>query len=368
MKLATLVIAAFASAPAAALTAPPTDCPLRNAPFSVDSPLLDILLSAKATAAANVATSGAVSKLSPFFTSTEPPTFATIITLRQAIAPGGSDQKLLVDLDSKLRALPVTAADRLARCARYDNERPHFALRTGRPHLLLFEKITGFKDSASVDAAHAMFLAMAKRKGWDVAVTDAAGVFTPASLARFDAVIWNNVSGDVLTLSQRRAFRTYVEKGGGFVGVHGSGGDPVYFWDWYTDRLLGARFEGHPMRPQFQNARIVVDDKRNPAAANLPTEWRMKDEWYSFKSNPRSNRAQVIATIDESSYDPASEGLAMGDHPIAWTNRIGRGKMFYSAIGHRPETYSDPHYVAMIEDALSWIVERKKSVRAVPKH
>jgi type 1 glutamine amidotransferase len=213
-----------------------------------------------------------------------------------------------------------------------------------------------------------MFMDMAARKGWDMAVTDRAGVFTPASLARFDAVIWNNVSGDVLTLSQRRAFRSYIEKGGGFVGVHGSGGDPVYFWNWYTDRLLGARFEGHPMHPQFQDARIVVGDKGNPAAAHLPTEWRMKDEWYSFKSNPRSIGAHVIATLDESSYDPASEGLAMGDHPIAWTNRIGRGTMFYSAIGHRPETYVNPHYVAMIEDALGWIVDRRKSAAAARKH
>jgi hypothetical protein len=264
-------------------------------------------------------------------------------------------------LDAKLRALPVTGPDRVARCARYDNDRPHFVLKAGRPHLLLFEKITGFKDSPSVNAAQAMFVDMAARKGWDIAITDKAGVFTPASLARFDAVVWNNVSGDVLTLSQRRAFRSYIEKGGGFVGVHGSGGDPVYFWDWYADRLLGARFKGHPMHPQFQDARIVVEDKDNPAAAHLPGEWTMKDEWYSFNSNPRSAGVHVIATLDESSYDPKSEGLAMGDHPIAWTNRVGRGKVFYSAIGHRPETYADPHYVAMIEDALIWMVKPKKS-------
>jgi len=176
-------------------------------------------------------------------------------------------------------------------------------------------------------------------------------------------VIWNNISGDVLTLSQRRAFRSYLENGGGFAAVHGSGGDPAYFWDWYTDRLLGARFKGHPMHPQFQDARIVVEDKANPAAAHLPADWTMKDEWYSFATNPRTIGADVIATLDESSYDPKSEGLAMGDHPIAWTNRIGKGRMFYSAIGHRPETYSNPHYVAMIEDALGWIVRRKAAAR-----
>ena len=71
---------------------------------------------------------------------------------------------------------------------------------------LLFEKINGFKDTPSVNAAHAAFIALAERKGWNVVATDKAGVFNPFILRRFDAVVWNNISGDVLTLSQRRAF------------------------------------------------------------------------------------------------------------------------------------------------------------------
>lgn len=49
------------------------------------------------------------------------------------------------------------------------------------------------------------------------------------------------------------------------------------------------------------------------------------------------------------------QNLRMGaDHPLAWSKCIGRGRMFYSAIGHRPETYSDPRYVAMLKDAVTW--------------
>lgn len=340
----------------------PTDCPLRNEPFSVDSPLIDILLDSRAAAVATSGTSGALSRLPAGFSSTRTPSFASIITLRLISSLGGFAGKPLADLDAKLRAIPVSDADRVARCGRYDDDRPRFSLTPGRPHLLLFEKINGFKDPPGFNAAHAMFIALAAKKGWDIAVTDKGGAFTPAILARFDAVIWNNISGDVLTLSQRRAFRSYIEHGGAFVGVHGSGGDPVYFWNWYADRLLGARFAGHPHSPQFQEARIVVEDRANPAAAHLPAEWAMKDEWYSFKTNPRAAGADIIATLDEKSYhpnEPGSEPLAMGDHPIAWSNRIGKGRMFYSAIGHLPGSYSNPHYVAMIEDALTWIVERE---------
>jgi type 1 glutamine amidotransferase len=50
--------------------------------------------------------------------------------------------------------------------------------------------------------------------------------------------------------------------------------------------------------------------------------------------------------------------LRMGDHPIVWSRCIGSGnkpgRMFYSAIGHRPERYSDAVYVQMLEQAIGW--------------
>ncbi|MEP7221632.1 MAG: ThuA domain-containing protein [Novosphingobium sp.] len=161
----------------------------------------------------------------------------------------------------------------------------------------------------------------------------------------------------VLSLSQRRALQAYLERGGGFVAFHGSAGDPAYFWDWYADKLIGARFLSHPMSPQFQEARIAVD-KTHPLASVLPAEWRMTDEWYSFTTNPRKAGAKVLLTLDESTYSPVGMmgvDLRMGDHPMAWTNCIGKGRMFYSAIGHRPETYTQPQNAAMLEAAIRWV-------------
>ncbi|MBV1686341.1 ThuA domain-containing protein [Novosphingobium sp. G106] len=342
---------------AASAAAPVTDCPLRDAPFSIDSPLLDILLSPAAKAVMEKTAPGHLDKIPAQFAGTTPPTFAAILSGREASMFTGIKPEALPAIDAALRALPVTAADKVARCARYDNDRPAFNLPAGKSHLLLFEKINGFKDEPSVNAAHAAFVAMAARKGWAVEVTDKAGAFNPATLRQFDAVIWNNISGDVLTLSQRRAFQGWLEQGGAFLGVHGTNGDPVAFWPWFTDTLIGARFLMHPMAPQFQDARVVVDDPSHPIAKGLPREWVMNDEWYSFKSNPRAAGARVIATLDEGTYNPAGMmkmNLRMGDHPIAWTKCIGKGRMFYSAIGHRPETYSEPHYVAMLEAAADW--------------
>jgi type 1 glutamine amidotransferase len=362
--MAALAALVSAQAVAAPVTARVTDCPLRDLPFSATrSPVIDLLRSPAAKAVVVRELPGLFEKLPPMMIRTTAPSFGSIITLKDLAGFARQDTGAAIDrIDAELRKLPITAADKRARCERYDNDAPKLSLPAGRPNplrprLLLFEKMTGFRDDPGVNAAHAAFVAMAGRKGWALVSTDKAGVMTPASLRRFDAVIWNNVSGDVLTLAQRRAFRDYIEHGGGFVGVHGSAGDPVYFWDWYADTLIGARFAGHPITGQFQDAKVVIDDIAHPVAQGLPAAWTMKDEWYSFHSSPRAAGAHVIATLDETTYDPAGwpgQELHMGDHPIAWTNCVGAGRMFYSAIGHLPGSYSEPHVVTLLEQGVAY--------------
>jgi len=336
------------------------DCPLRDAPFSADSPLVDILLNPQASAVLEQHQPGVTTRLPPNMRSTKAPTFAAILSPRQAMSmfSGSRDEGKLAAVDKALRAIPVTAADRVARCERYDDERPRFALPRGKgaPKLLLFEKMTGFRDTPSVEAAKAMFQDLARKNGWALVVTDKAGVMNPAQLRQFDAVIWNNVSGDVLTLPQRRAFEQYIQAGGGYIGIHGSAGDFIYFWDWYPDTLIGARFVGHPADPQFQDAAVRIEANPAGIGASLAPGWTMNDEWYSFRASPRSS-SQVIATLDESTYKPLGRGgqqLAMGDHPIVWSRCVGNGRSFYSAIGHRREVYADPRHQRLIEDAVRW--------------
>ncbi|MET0179873.1 MAG: ThuA domain-containing protein [Novosphingobium sp.] len=354
-KLVLLAAALLASTPALAA---PTDCPLRDAPFSVDSPLVDVLLSPAASAVLDRFQSGMTTRLPPEKRSTKAPTFLAILSPRVGLSLSGvRDPARVAEIDAALRALPVTPADRIARCERYDNERPRLTIPKGKLKLLLFEKMTGFRDGPSVEAAKAMFQDLARRNGWALVITDKAGVMNPAQLARFDAVIWNNVSGDVLTLSQRRAFEQYIAGGGGYVGVHGAAGDFIYFWDWYADTLIGARFADHTGKPHFQDARVAIEANPAGIGASLAPGWTMQDEWYSFRASPRLTGATVVATLDETSYNPVGNGgqsIAMGDHPIAWTRCLGDGRSFYSAIGHLPESYSDPRHLRLLEDAIRW--------------
>ncbi|MCW1402162.1 ThuA domain-containing protein [Novosphingobium sp. MW5] len=370
VRLAAGLAAIALSAPA--LAGPVTDCPNRDVPFSAASPLIDVLLSPAAKAVIDKHAPGRLDKMPPNFAGTKPPSFASILTVDNATRFTGISADKVAEIDKELRALPVTAGDKVARCQRFDNDVPTLpAMPKGKVRLLVMEKINGFKDVPSVNAAHAALTAMAERKGWAIAFTEKGGAINARTLGQFDAVVWNNISGDILTLSQRKALQGFLARGGGFAAMHGSAGDPAYFWNWYPDKLIGARFTGHPMAPQFQEARVIVStDHPIAKAANLPREWRMTDEWYSFKTSPRAAGAQVIASLDEGSYTRKSpmgpDGyLDMGnDHPIAWTNCMGRGRMFYSAIGHMPQTYSQPQALALLEAGVEWAAKSKNACPA----
>jgi hypothetical protein len=224
--------------------------------------------------------------------------------------------------------------------------------------ILIFTRANGYRHD-SIPAATAALTAIARSEGWEAEVSDDPGLFNPKGLNRYAAVVWNNTSGKVLDARQAEAFQRYVQGGGGFVGIHGAGGDPTYAWPWYVQTLIGAQFIAHPgppYSPQFQTARLKVEDRSQPATRSLPQSWSRTDEWYSFAASPR-REVRVLVSLDEGSYRPLGyngKDIRMGDHPIVWQHCVGRGRAFFSAMGHRPEAYAEPAYRGLLKGALEW--------------
>jgi len=245
----------------------------------------------------------------------------------------------------------------------WETEPPALPADLPAPALLVFTKTNGYRHDA-IPAGVAAVEALAARRGWGVVHTESSAAFAPEILARFAVTVWLQTSGPVLSPEQQSAFRSWLEAGGGFVGLHGAGGDFRYEWPWYVEELIGAQFIGHPLRPQFQDARVIAEDRSQPATRSLPESWIQQDEWYSFAASPRARGAHVLLRIDESSYSPVmrlpwfmggTRDLAMGDdHPVAWTRCARRGRAFYSALGHQPETWSSPEHQALLEGAIVW--------------
>lgn len=243
----------------------------------------------------------------------------------------------------------------------YETVPPQVPADLPRPAILVFSKTNGFRHEEAIPAANAMLAEAAKENGWGYFQTENGATFDPAILARFDAVVFNNVSGDVFIPAQREALKAFIAKGGGFVGIHGSGGDMSYAWDWYVNDLIGAQFIGHPMNPQFQEATVRIEDKAHPATTGLPETLQRTDEWYSFAKSPRRDGVHILATLDESTYSPKGlfgDDLRMGqDHPIAWWHCSGEGRVLYSAMGHLPTAYAEPDYRKMLIAATKWTID-----------
>jgi type 1 glutamine amidotransferase len=192
--------------------------------------------------------------------------------------------------------------------------------------VLIFTKTTGFRHDSIPAGAAAL-----SRMGFAVDVTDR---FPTRRLSRYAAVVFLSTTGDPLPrASQRRALRSYMAHGGGFLGIHAAA-DAGYSWPWYRE-LVGATFKHHA--PGTPSAVVKVTDPASAATRGLPRAWRRTDEWYEFRDDP-SARVHVLATVH--------------GHPIAWCRRYGGGRSVYTGMGHTTASYSEPLFERHLRGAL----------------
>jgi type 1 glutamine amidotransferase len=200
----------------------------------------------------------------------------------------------------------------------------------------------------SIPAARQAMIAIAAQTGeFTVSATEDLAELNAARLANVDVLMFALTSGELpLDSQQKSAIVALVENGGGFVGVH-SAADTLYEWPDYG-RLLGAYFKEHPWT---QEAVVAVEDRSHPASAGLEASIRLLEEFYTFRTDPRT-AAHVLLRLDAASVQ------AQGDFPLAWTQAIGRGRSYYNALGHFPQTWSDLRFHVMLKNAIRWAARR----------
>ncbi|MFC5902971.1 ThuA domain-containing protein [Streptomyces zhihengii] len=210
--------------------------------------------------------------------------------------------------------------------------------------VLAFSRTAGFRHS-SIDDGLAALRELGGANNFTVDATEDPTAFTTANLARYRAVVFLSTTGDVLDGTQQTAFEQYIRAGGGYVGVHAAA-DTEYDWPFYAG-LAGALFQSHPHN---QTATVEVENRAHDATAHLGTTWQRFDEWYNYRTNPRTT-AHVLASLDESSY---TGGSMSGDHPIAWCKDYEGGRAFYTGGGHTDESYSEPAFRRHVLGGIRW--------------
>ncbi len=216
--------------------------------------------------------------------------------------------------------------------------------------ILVFSKTEGYRHQSIEKGVHTL-RRWGRKNGFIVLQTETSEDFNPSNLQNYKLVIFLSTTQDVLNAEQQRAFRSYIRKGGSFMGIHAAA-DTEYDWPWYG-KLVGGYFESHPNDPNVLDAKIDVVDKSHLSTAHLSDVWHRSDEWYNYKNlNPN---VTVLLNLDEKSYKGGTNG---DNHPIAWYHAFDGGRAFYTGGGHTEEAFDEPDFKQHLLGGILWCLGR----------
>jgi type 1 glutamine amidotransferase len=248
--------------------------------------------------------------------------------------------------------------------------------------VLVFTKSSGFEhDVVKTPGGKPSIVEQAvaelgKRHGFDVTATKDGGVFDSNDLRKYAAVLFFT-TGDLTTVGKDRnppmsaqgkqSLLAAIGGGLGFVGVHAASDtfhtppDPDDNSNRYVAhgeqsdpylRMLGAEFITHGSTPRLQTANVIVNDPKFPGLEGVLSPVSFNEEWYSLKDFRTD--LHVILTLDTKGM--TGEPYQRAPYPMTWARMENKGRVFYTAIGDRPENWSDPFFLHLLGGGIRWAI------------
>ena len=230
-------------------------------------------------------------------------------------------------------------------------------------HILVIGQTKGFEHD-SVSAAMVAIYNMGRETGlWDAVLRTDTELITKKTLDRnaknldyFDALVFTSTTGELdLDDQQKKDMMSFIKDDGkGFIGVHAAL-DTNYKWPEYGE-MIGGWFDQHPW--MTFNAPIINEDPTFPAVRHLPAAFIKTDEIYQPKEWSR-DKVHVLLSLDPNKLNYANNPrVHRTDHDfaVAWDKMYGKGRVFYSTLGHTEEAWSDPDIRKMYFEAIKWIL------------
>ena len=237
---------------------------------------------------------------------------------------------------------------------------PH-AKETHLKHVLVISQTKGFEHD-SISAAMAAVYNLGHDSGlWDTELRTDTELLTKKKLGNnaknldyFDLLIFASTTGELdLDDSQKKDVLSFIhDDGKGFVGIHAAL-DTNYKWPEYGE-MIGGWFDQHPWMT-FQ-APIVNEAPDFPAVRHFPHAFVKFDEIYQPKEWSR-DKVNVLLSLDPTklNYENNPRIHRMDhDFPVAWSKMYGKGRVFYSTLGHTEESWQDPDIRTMYFEAIKW--------------
>lgn len=248
--------------------------------------------------------------------------------------------------------------------------------------VLVFTKSSGFehdvvkrvegKPSIVDDAV----TALGNQHGFHVGVTKDGRIFDDKQFHNYSAVVFFT-TGDLTTLGTdgkppmsaegKQKLLDAIHKGTGFVGIHAAADtfhpqpDPKDLSNRYIAhgdqqdpylKMLGAEFIVHGSTPRLQDANLIVNDPKFPGLEGVTSPINFKEEWYSLKDF--QSDLHVILTLDTNGMKGACYQRA--PYPATWAHMHGKGRVFYTAIGDRPENWKSEFFLNLLGGGIRWAI------------
>jgi type 1 glutamine amidotransferase len=231
-------------------------------------------------------------------------------------------------------------------------------------HILVIAQTKGWEHDSIPDAMAAIYNLGHDSGLWDATLRTDTELITKKDLGHrnaknldyFDALIFVSTTGELdLDDSQKQDMMSFIKDDGkGFVGIHAAL-DTNYKWPEYGE-MIGGWFDQHPWFTF--NAPIINEDPSFPAVRHFPHQFVKYDEIYQPKEWSR-DKVHVLLSLDPTKLDYANNPrIHRTDHDfaVAWDKMYGKGRVFYSTLGHTPESWSDPDIRTMYFEAIKWVL------------
>ena len=246
--------------------------------------------------------------------------------------------------------------------------------------LLFYNRSTGFQHTV-VEVkngkpcyAETILRPICKEHDWELVSTKDADVFTPDNIASFDAFLFYT-QGDLfapeskdgtkpMSKEGKQAFLDAIKNGKGYVGFHcasdtfHSPGEawetqPVGRRDPYID-MVGGEFIVHGSQ---QETTMTVVDPKFPGARSLGRSFKMFEEWYSLK-NFADDLHVLLVNETKDMHDKPYERPPF---PASWIRNYGKGRVFYTSMGHREDVWTRPEFQSLVVGGITWAVGDAKA-------
>ncbi|MFC1761773.1 ThuA domain-containing protein [Planctomycetota bacterium] len=232
--------------------------------------------------------------------------------------------------------------------------------------LLIFDLNVVYGGHKSRFYTNFAFQETGKKTGaFETVITSDPNVFKKENLSEFDAVFFNSTVGNQFTDPQlRQNLVEFVYGGGGFMGVHGT---TMAFWNWGGAKkgddwpefgtMLGGRGANH--RAMQEQVTMKVDAPGHPLMTPFPAKsFDLCDEFFRVSKTYSRDRCRVLFSIDVEKTDLSAKSHEREDkdYACAWVRHYGRGRVFYSTVGHNPYQFWDPTILKFYLGATQFVL------------